>query len=113
MIHNPSSCESRVTHYLMKFDGISEHNKDKQTYGDPLGYGAMEYVYYLMARKCGIEMEPCKLLREGARQHFITRRFDRRGNEKIHTQTLNALAHVNYKSPGSFSYAELINPPVA
>lgn len=95
------------THYLMKFDGVSEHNKNQQTFGDPLGYGAMEFVYYLIAQKCGIDMMPCRLLSEGKRRHFITQRFDRAGNKKIHVQTLNAMAHVDYKKPGSFSYAEL------
>ena len=95
------------THYLMKFDGVSEHNKDKETFGDPAGYGAMEYVYYQMATQCGITMMPCKLLQEGDRQHFITQRFDRVRNKKVHVQTLNGLAHIDYKAPGSFSYAEL------
>ncbi len=95
------------THYLMKFDGVSEHHKNQETFGDPQGYGAMEYVYSIMARKCGIEMMPCQLLTEGNRRHFITQRFDRQGNQKLHIQTLNGLAHVDYKKPGSFSYAEL------
>ncbi|MGL5089346.1 MAG: type II toxin-antitoxin system HipA family toxin [Aeromonas sobria] len=95
------------THYLMKFDGVSEHNKNSETFGDPLGFGAMEYVYYLMAKSCGINMMPCKLLNEGHRRHFITQRFDRSGNDKIHVQTLNGLAHVDYKKPGSYSYEEL------
>ncbi len=95
------------THYLMKFDGVSEHNKNQETFGDPLGFGAMEFVYYLMAKDCGIDMMPCHLLPEGQRRHFITQRFDRVGNEKVHVQTLNGLAHVDYKKPGSFSYAEL------
>jgi len=38
------------THYLMKFDGVSEHNKSQQSFGDPMGYGAMEYVYHLLAK---------------------------------------------------------------
>jgi serine/threonine-protein kinase HipA len=95
------------THCLMKFDGVSEHNKDKETFGDPRGYGAMEFVYYQMARSCGIEMMPSRLLNEGSRRHFVTQRFDRQGNQKIHFQTLNGLAHVDYKKPGSYSYAEL------
>lgn len=95
------------THYLMKFDGVSEHNENQETFGDPLGFGAMEFVYYLMAKDCGIDMMPCHLLPEGQRRHFITQRFDRVGNEKVHVQTLNGLAHVDYKKPGSFSYAEL------
>lgn len=97
---------SGFTHYLMKFDGVSEHNHYKETFGDPLGYGAMEYVYHLMAAQCGIDMMPCKLLQEGNRQHFITQRFDRIGNQKIHVQILNGLAHIDYKMPGSIQKLE-------
>lgn len=96
-------------HYLLKFDGITEHQANQETFGDPLGFGAMEYVYYLMATACGIHMMPCHLLDEGPRRHFITQRFDRQGNHKIHTQTLTAMAHIDYKQPGSFSYAELFS----
>lgn len=96
------------SHYLMKFDGVSEHNQNNETFGDPMGYGAMEFVYAQMAQACGIQMMPCHLLAEGERRHFLTRRFDRDGNRKIHMQTLNGLAHVDYKKPGSFSYAELL-----
>ncbi|MCC5851772.1 MAG: type II toxin-antitoxin system HipA family toxin [Alkalimonas sp.] len=95
------------THYLMKFDGVSEHNKHQETFGDPLGYGAMEFVYHRMASKCGVDMMPCRILHEGNRRHFITQRFDRMKNSKVHVQTLNGLAHVDYKKPGAFSYAEL------
>lgn len=98
---------SGFTHYLMKFDGVSEHNKNQETFGDPLGYGVMEFVYHLMANKCGVDMMPCRLLHEGNRRHFITQRFDRIKNSKVHVQTLNGLAHIDYKKPGSFSYAEL------
>ncbi|WP_231759407.1 type II toxin-antitoxin system HipA family toxin [Microbulbifer elongatus] len=95
------------THYLMKFDGVSEHNKNQETFGDPMGFGAMEYVYHQMATRCGIDMMPCHLLHEGNRRHFVTERFDRHGNDKIHIQTLNGIAHADYKVPGSYSYAEL------
>ena len=97
------------THYLMKFDGVSEHNKNQETFGDPMGYGAMEYTYHLLAKECGIDMMPCHLLNEGKRRHFVTERFDRSGNQKVHIQTLNALEHVSYKQIGSYSYAELFN----
>lgn len=102
-----TSVPEGFTHFLMKFDGVSEHNKNRETFGDPLGYGAMEYVYHLLAKACGIDMMPCKLLNEGKRRHFMTQRFDRIGNRKLHVQTLNGIAHVDYKKPGSFSYAEL------
>lgn len=95
------------THYLMKFDGVSEHRADKETFGDPLGFGAMEYVYYKLATLCQIDMMPSHLLQEGDRRHFITQRFDRVGNQKRHVQTLNGMAHVDYKNPGSYSYEEI------
>jgi len=103
-----SNAPKGFTHYLMKFDGVSEHNQNKETFGDPQGYGAMEYVYSIMAKACSIEMMPCKLLDEGNRRHFITQRFDRVGNDKRHVQTLNGLAHINYKQVASYSYAELL-----
>lgn len=97
------------THYLMKFDGVTEHNANRETFGDPSGFGVMEYIYYLMATAAGIRMEHSALLPEGNRRHFITKRFDRIGNDKVHVQTLNGLAHVDYKKPGSFSYEELFS----
>ncbi len=97
------------THFLMKFDGVSEHSKNRETFGDPMGYGTMEYVYHLMAKACGIDMMPCYLLDEGNRRHFITKRFDREGNKKIHVQTLSGLAHVSYRRVGAYSYAELFS----
>ena len=103
------SAPDGFAHYLMKFDGVVENNPNEETFGDPLGYGITEYVYYLMATRCGIDMESCFLLNEGSRRHFVTKRFDRDGNNKIHTQTLTAIAHADYNTPGSFSYEELFS----
>jgi len=95
-------------HYLLKFDGIDEKDKSKQTFGDPKGYGVMEYVYHQMATQCGIKMSHCELLREGKRRHFMTKRFDRVSNQKYHVVTLCGLAHADFKKPGHFSYEELL-----
>ncbi|MNI39729.1 putative DNA-binding transcriptional regulator [compost metagenome] len=54
-------------------------------------------------------MMPCRLLDEGSRRHFLTKRFDRHGNDKIHVQTLNGMAHVDYKQHGSYSYEQLLH----
>jgi len=90
----------------VKFDSLREGNIDRETINGS-GLSAVEYVYHQMAIFCGIDMMPCYLLNEGNSQHFMTQRFDRIGNEKLHVQTLSALAHVDYKSPGSFSYEQL------
>ncbi len=92
-------------YWLLKFDGVSS-NKDKEL-NDPQGYGAIEYAYYLMAKKSGITMNPCHLLQEHERQHFMTKRFDRLPNgEKLHMQTLSALAHLDYNQASSHSYED-------
>jgi serine/threonine-protein kinase HipA len=94
-------------HYLLKFDGVVERSSERETFGDPQGFGRMEYAYYLMAIDCGINMSPCELLLEGKRAHFLTKRFDRIGNKKIHYQSLCAIDHADYKKPGQYSYEQL------
>jgi serine/threonine-protein kinase HipA len=70
-------------YWLLKFDGVTG-NKDKEL-EDPKGYGAIEYAYYLMAQAAGVTMSECRLLEEGGRRHFMTRRFDRLdGGGKLH-----------------------------
>lgn len=94
-------------HYLLKFDGVSERSQSSEVFGDPKGYGRMEFAYYLMAKDAGINMMPCELLLDGSRAHFMTQRFDRIGNAKIHYQSLCAMDHADYKKPGHYSYEEL------
>lgn len=94
-------------HYLLKFDGIVEHGNNRETFGDPQGFGRMEYAYYLMAKDAGINMTPCELLIDGQRAHFLTQRFDRIGNHKLHYQSLCAMDHADFKMPGYYSYEQL------
>ena len=93
-------------HWLIKLDGVAE-NRDREALADPQGYGTIEYAYWLMARDVGIEMTECRLLPEGGREHFMTRRFDRDeyGNRR-HVQTLSAIAHLDYKQVAVHSYEE-------
>jgi serine/threonine-protein kinase HipA len=96
-------------HYLLKFDGVVEHSNNRETFGDPQGFGRMEYAYYLMAKDAGINISPCELLIEGKRAHFLTKRFDRIGNYKLHYQSLCAMDHADYKKPGQYSYEQLFS----
>lgn len=92
-------------YWLLKFDGVSG-NKDKEL-EDPEGYGVIEYAYYLMALECGIEINECRLFKENGRSHFMTRRFDRlAGGEKLHMQSLCALAHYDFNMAGAYSYEQ-------
>lgn len=94
-------------YWLLKFDGVSG-NSDKEL-DDPAGYGAIEYAYYLMAKAAGINMSECRLLEENGRRHFMTRRFDRlAGGEKLHMQSLCALAHFDFNQAGAYAYEQAL-----
>ncbi len=95
-------------HYLLKFDGVEEHRTDSESFGDPQGFGRMEYAYYLMAKDAGINISSSELLLEGGRAHFMTRRFEREGNRKLHYVSLCAMDHADYKKPGTYSYEQLL-----
>ncbi|MCB9186670.1 MAG: type II toxin-antitoxin system HipA family toxin [Flavobacteriales bacterium] len=88
-------------HWIIKFDGVSN-----DLLGDPQGYGRIEYAYHLMAKECGINMMECRLLEEHGRAHFMTKRFDRVGTEKLHMQTLCGIAHFDYNMPNVYSYEQ-------
>ena len=92
-------------YWLLKFDGVGG-NKDKEL-EDPTGYGVIEYAYYLMAKAAGVTMSECRLLEEGGRRHFMTRRFDRLdGGEKLHMQSLCAMAHFDFNNAGAYGYEQ-------
>jgi serine/threonine-protein kinase HipA len=89
---------SGFEHFLIKFDGVKDQSKGQETFGAPMGFGRMEFAYYKMAIDCGINMNPCELLEDGPRTHFLTKRFDRPGNNKIHMQSLCAMDHADFKN---------------
>ena len=77
-------------HYILKYD-------DNSLYP----FAKLEYVYYQMALDAGINIMPSELRTYDGVTHFLTQRFDRSGNEKIHIQTLAAM------SPASNSYEDI------
>lgn len=90
-------------HWLIKFDGV----KDSQ-FGATFGYGRVEMAYYQMATAAGIDMMESLLIKEEGRAHFMTKRFDRRkGNQKLHVQTLCAMQHYDFNQIASYSYEQL------
>ncbi|MCW5547901.1 MAG: type II toxin-antitoxin system HipA family toxin [Opitutaceae bacterium] len=94
-------------YWLLKFDGV-KGNKDKEL-DDPKGFGAIEYAYHLMAKAAGITMSECRLLEENGRRHFMTKRFDRLPDgEKLHMQSLGALAHYDFNAAGAHSYEQAL-----
>lgn len=89
-------------YWLMKFDCVSQ-NGDHGIEDIP-EYTLIEYAYYQMASDSGINMNECRLYKVGNENHFMTKRFDRDKGQKIHMQSLGALAHINYNEPCLCSY---------
>ena len=93
-------------YWIIKFADV-RNNGDKEgaDKGNPT---VIEYAYHKMAVSAGIEMSECRLYEENGRKHFMTRRFDRikENGEKLHMQTLGAMAHFDYNIPGIYSYEQ-------
>ncbi len=88
-------------YWIIKFDGVNDLGL-----GAPKSYGRIEFTYYLMALDAGIQMSECRLLEENNRAHFMTRRFDRSSDNKLHMQSLCGIAHFDFNMPGAYSYEQ-------
>jgi len=81
---------------------------------DAIDKGAWEYLAYLLAGQCGIEMAECRLEKVYGKHHtFFTKRFDRHGNERIHftsamTMTGNHEDLIRDRTPSYLEIAEVI-----
>lgn len=91
-------------HWIIKFDGVSD-----MELGEPMGYGRIEYAYYLMARDADIDMMESRLWESNGHAHFMTQRFDRDGNEKIHMQSLCGIAHYDFNMARHYSYEQAMH----
>src|SRR6202034_97097 len=92
--------------WLLKLDGVGVD----LDLGESTDYGRIEYAYSLMAKAAGIAMTACRLLHEGGRAHFMTRRFDRlEDGRRVHAQSLCALGHLDFRLVGAHDYAQLFD----
>ena len=108
------------THWLIKLDGTDtdpthESSSDQvgrrrtQNSNGVAGYGRIEYAYYLMASASGLLVSESRLLEEGPRAHFMTKRFDRdEVGERIHMQSLCGIAGLDFNLAGAHSYAQYL-----
>ena len=90
-------------HWLLKFDVGGD-----RTLGLTAGFGRIEYAHYLMATAAGIDMSSCRLHEEHGRAHFMTRRFDREGNRRLHLHSLCGLAHLDFNTPYVHGYEQYL-----
>ena len=89
-------------YYIIKLDGVSATAGFKETEN----FGRLEYSFYRLVKECGIEMAECSLIEENGRAHFLTKRFDRVNGQKVHMQTLCAIAHLDYRLLRAYSYEQ-------
>ncbi|MFY7923590.1 MAG: type II toxin-antitoxin system HipA family toxin [Gemmatimonas sp.] len=97
-------------HWLIKFDGVSGNGGGhalQQAFA-PGPYGRTEYAYSRMARSAGIDMSETHLLAERDFAHFMTRRFDRDGEERVHLHSLGGMLHVDYNIAQALSYEDYL-----
>ena len=80
-------------YYILKYDNES----------DMFPYARLEYAYYNMCCDAGIRIKHSELRRFENSSHFITERFDRTPEGKVHMQSLAAL------TGGATSYEEAFN----
>ena len=91
------SVSADYKHYLVKLNLEEDRNFPREQ---------IEYLYYLSAIECGIQMMPSKLIDE---KHFATQRFDRQAGKKIHVLSASGLSGWDYKSNTDSSYENLFD----
>lgn len=106
VLSGQTTTDPAFEHWILKFDGVSDTTRE---FGTAQGYGLVEYTYAQIAGLAGIAMAPCRILSQGGRDHFMTRRFDRTDTgEKLHMQSLGAMDHADYNASGAYSYEEAV-----
>lgn len=91
--------DQQVDYYIVKL----EHDPKDIWYREK---NYVEFVYNQIATDIGIRVAESKLITEGGRAHFASKRFDRVNHQKIHKQTVNALTRFLGKN-NEFSYENI------
>ncbi|MDD3325435.1 MAG: type II toxin-antitoxin system HipA family toxin [Sulfurospirillaceae bacterium] len=84
-------------HYMVKFAGSA----------DSPHIGKLEYIYSLMAKDAGVHISHTKLLQGEKNSYFAIKRFDRKGNERVHVHSLAGLVHSDFRLP-SVDYDDIL-----
>ncbi|WP_198305407.1 type II toxin-antitoxin system HipA family toxin [Arcobacter vandammei] len=94
-------------HSIIKYDDTQNNDENKST------YSKLEYIYYLLARKSGLDMMDSYLLETNNKFHFVTKRFDIDENAKrYHIHSLAGLLHLDYNIPRTIGYEDLLRTSV-
>ncbi len=84
-------------HYMVKFAGNT----------DSVHSGKVEYIYSLMAKDAGVHISETKLLQGVSNSYFAIKRFDRKGDERVHIHSLAGLVHSDFRLP-SIDYDDIL-----
>jgi serine/threonine-protein kinase HipA len=87
--------------WLIKFDGVGSANALDM---NAKPFNRIEYTYALIAKQVGIEMSDVSYLEDNSLFHFMTKRFDRVADEKLHMHSLGGMTHTDFNQPQAFSY---------
>lgn len=82
---------------IIKYDDgdISMYPSLAHKYKDASIPTKLEYMYHLFAKEAGITMSPCELLEFDGKAHFLTYRFDRKNDERLHVHSFSGMMHYN------------------
>lgn len=98
LIHGIDDLPEGFSHWLVKFRAGE----------DAFDMGAVEHAYALMAREAGVDIPETTLLpSKTGPGHFAVRRFDRRGNRRVHMHTVAGLLDATHRMP-SITYEDLL-----
>jgi serine/threonine-protein kinase HipA len=99
------------TYWLLKFD-ISNNSDREVNRKDPPGMTRVEYIYGLIAKKCGINLPNIDFIEIGDDFHFMIERFDRvivdNKVQKMHYASWAGIGHVDRDGSGTYSYEQLV-----
>jgi len=94
-------------HAIIKYDDTAHDDENKST------YSKVEYIYYLLAKKSGIDMMDCYLVETEGKQHFVSKRFDiEEEGKRYHVHSLAGLLHLDYNLPRTIGYEDLLRTAV-
>ena len=101
IISGVSDLPVEYEHWLVKFDMYDDHNKS-------LDFTKLEYLYMSMAKDCDINIPEIRMIEDRDLHHYMIKRFDREGNDKIHMHSLASMMHIDFNLPMHYSYDEAL-----
>lgn len=88
IIHGTDHLPEGFEDWIIKFQSPSDNPE----------IAKIEFAYYKMAVKAGIEMSECKLFEgKSGKNYFGTKRFDRKKGKRLHVHSASGLMHDNFR----------------